>query len=122
MGKMKIPATTSTSIAAMGDRHVAVAAERNHTALETIWPANPPWKTVRTSRCASVMVTMLMLAQIPTEAAGLASLGENAAFPPGRMTPISASDPAPNAEVTLDTADRNVCATMAGWTATDGNY
>ena len=40
----------------------------------------------------------------------------------GRITAISETDPTPNVEMTLDTADKNVCATMAGRTATDRDY
>jgi hypothetical protein len=52
---MNVPPTTSTQIAALGEYHVAVAADRNHTPLATICPGNPPTKTVRMSRCAAVI-------------------------------------------------------------------
>ena len=51
-----MPPTTSTAMAPVDDCHVAVAAEASHIAPETNWLANPPRKTVLTSRCASLIV------------------------------------------------------------------
>jgi hypothetical protein len=63
-GQMKIPSITRTSIANVRDCQVAAAAERNQMQLETSWPANPPRKTVRTSRCASAIVTVTVIAML----------------------------------------------------------
>src|SRR5512135_618871 len=63
---MKMPPNMSTAMALAGEDHVARAADKNHTKLETNWPAKPPRKIVRTSRCASRMFIELS----PTLASG----------------------------------------------------
>lgn len=50
-----MPPNTRTNIALLVEYHVPKAADRNHTILEANPPANPPKKTVRTSRCASLI-------------------------------------------------------------------
>src|SRR5580704_9761165 len=58
-GKMKKPPTTNAMIADLGDCQVARTADRNQTRLDTNCPGKPPKKTLRTSRWASLIFTVV---------------------------------------------------------------